>query len=597
MITRSSLTHLAKSADSYAYDNNTLHIRFRSAKSEVDHVTLWIGDPYIWAKGGLDGGNLGGSDAHGWIGGTEVPMYLEGQSEHHDHWFASFVPPKKRSRYGFILHGKEGEKLLFGEKRCVDIQDKRQADIELSNLSNFFCFPYINPKDVLKTPEWVRNTIWYQIFPERFHNGRPEISPPQVEPWGSTPTRHNFMGGDLWGVIEKLDYLQDLGVNGLYFCPIFTANANHKYDTIDYYNVDPHFGGNEAFRALVQEAHRRGMKVMLDAVFNHIGHQSPLWLDVVEKGAESRYADWFWIKQFPVYPDKPKSEWDFSNLNYETFANVAEMPKLNTENPECRAYLLDVARHWIEEFDIDGWRLDVANEVDHDFWRDFRRLVKGIKPDCYILGEIWHEGMPWLRGDQYDSLMNYPLTQAITDFFALGTDDKTRFIHSVTHSYLAYPRNVNEAMFNLLESHDTTRLISLCGGDKRKAKLAYLFMFTQVGSPCIYYGGEIGMDGQKGIGLELNRKCMVWDEEQQDIEFKSFIQKLIQLRRAYPECNYPYLEWIDVAHPHVVAFRKGSLQVVVNNSDREAVCAVNGNELTLPAFGFEVRDLQTLQVL
>lgn len=597
MITRSSLTHLAKSADSYAYDDQTLHIRFRSAKGEVDKVTLWIGDPYTWAEGGLDGGNLGGSDAHGWIGGTEVPMLREGCSEHHDHWFASYVPPKKRARYGFILHGKDGEKLLFGEKHCVDIREVLQAEVELSNLSNFFCFPYINPVDVLKTPTWVRDTVWYQIFPERFHNGRPDISPTGVEPWGNQPTSRNFMGGDLWGVIEKLDYLQELGVNGLYFCPIFTAPANHKYDTVDYYNVDPHFGGNEAFRALVREAHQRGMKVMLDAVFNHIGHQSPLWLDVVEKGEKSPYADWFWIKRFPVYPEKPRSEWDYSNLNYETFANVAEMPKLKTENPACRAYLLDVARHWLEEFDIDGWRLDVANEVDHEFWRDFRRLVKSIKPDCYILGEIWHEGIPWLRGDQYDSLMNYPLTQAVTDFFALGAIEKSAFMHAVTKSYLAYPRNVNEAMFNLLESHDTTRLLTLCQNDKRKAKLSYLFMFTQVGSPCIYYGGEIGMDGKKGMGLELNRKCMIWEEKYQDLEFKAFIQKLILLRKRYPECNQPYLEWIPVEHSHVIAFCKGSLQVVMNNSGQPSACRVNGVDIILPAFGFELRNLVSQEVL
>ncbi|EED27720.1 neopullulanase [Vibrio sp. 16] len=322
MITRSSLSHSAKSADSYAYDNDTLHIRLRSAKGEIEKVALWIGDPYHWAEGGLDGGNLGGSDAHGWVGGNEVEMSFEGQSEHHDHWFAEFTPPKKRTRYGFILYGKGGEKLLFGEKRIVDIAQDTQAEVELSNLSNFFCFPFINPRDVLTTPKWVKETVWYQIFPERFANGRPEISPSNVLPWGSQPTSDSFMGGDLWGVIDKLDYLQDLGVNGLYLCPIFTANANHKYDTVDYYNVDPHFGGNEAFKALVNEAHKRGMKVMLDAVFNHIGDQSPLWLDVVEKGKDSQYADWFWINQFPVYPDTPREEWDFWNLNYETFANV-----------------------------------------------------------------------------------------------------------------------------------------------------------------------------------------------------------------------------------------------------------------------------------
>ncbi len=585
MITKSSLMHFAKSADSYAYDKKTLHIRFRTARSEVKKVTLWIGDPYKWQEGGLDGGNLGGSDAHGWIGGNEVPMHHEGHSEHHDHWFAEFTPPKRRSRYGFILHGRDGEQLLFGERRCIDISDAQVAEIELSNLSNFFCFPYINPKDVLEVPSWVKNTIWYQIFPERFANGRPEISPANVQPWGTPPTNDNFMGGDLWGVIDKLDYLQELGVNGLYFCPIFKAEANHKYDTIDYMQVDPAFGGNEAFKLLVKEAHRRGMKVMLDAVFNHIGHKSPLWLDVVNNGQNSKYADWFWVNEFPVYPAQqaPGDE-----LNYETFANVAEMPKLNTENEACRRYLLDVARYWLEEFDIDGWRLDVANEVDHEFWRDFRRVVKGIKPDCYILGEIWHEGMAWLRGEQYDSLMNYPLTQATVEYFALNSSDKSTFMTDVTRSYLAYPRNVNEAMFNLLESHDTSRIISLCDGNKAKAKLAYLFMFTQAGSPCIYYGGEIGMDGRRGMGMENNRKCMVWDSGEQDLAFQDFIKELITLRKAHPELNSPVIQWLTISDSDCIAYQRGKLQIIINNSTQAKVLTFNDQVLELEPYGYTI---------
>lgn len=307
---------------------------------------------------------------------------------------------------------------------------------------------------------------------------------------------------------------------------------------------------------------------------------------MVKKGQQSAYADWFWIKQFPVYPDKPKSQWDYSNLNYETFGNVAEMPKLNTENPDCRAYLLDVARHWVEEFDIDGWRLDVANEVDHAFWRDFRQVVKEIKPNCYILGEIWHEGMPWLRGDQYDSLMNYPLTQAITDFFALGADDKTTFMNAVTRAYLAYPRNVNEAMFNLLESHDTTRLLSLCGNDKRKAKLAYLFMFSQVGSPCLYYGGEIGMDGKRGMGLELNRKCMTWDNNEQDLEFKAFIQQLITWRKTNPEWNAPDLCWLNINHPDIISYQRGDSQFFLNNSDCYVEVMFEEQTISLSPYGY-----------
>lgn len=589
MITLSSLVHVPKSADCYANDEKTLHVRMRSAKDEIEKVILWIGDPYRWDEGGLDGGNLGGSEAHGWSGGQEIEMHVEAVTQRYEHWFAEFTPPKRRARYGFIVISKDGtEKILYGERKCVDLTDPALAELELSNLSNFYCFPYINPKDVLKTPKWVEDTVWYQIFPERFANGRPDISPAGVEPWGSTPTSDNFMGGDLWGVIEHLDYLKDLGINGLYLCPVFTANASHKYDTVDYYNVDPHFGGNVAFKALVKEAHKRGIKVMLDAVFNHVGDQFPIWLDVVKNGQDSKYADWFWINEFPVYPDTPKEEWDRENFTYETFANVIEMPKLNTENPECRAYLLDVARHWVEEFDIDGWRLDVANEVDHDFWRDFRRVVKTAKPDCYILGEIWHEGMAWVRGDQYDSLMNYPLTQAITDYLAQDLCTKQDFIDDVSRSYVAYPHNVNKSMFNLLDSHDTSRILTLCEGNEEKAKLAYLFMFTQVGSPCIYYGDEIGLTGRKGMGSEAHRACMEWDVSKQNLGLKGFIQELIQLRRSNPEFNDPELTWVEVDNSTCVSYQRGEVVITMNNSSHIANVQVKGVDLILQPYGYHI---------
>nr|WP_086940596.1 glycoside hydrolase family 13 protein [Thaumasiovibrio occultus] len=609
MITRSALQHVPKSAQCYAYDNTTLHVRMQSARGEIERVTLWIGDPYRWAEGGLDGGNLGGADAHGWVGGEEVEMALEATTELHDHWFAAYQPPKLRTRYGFILHGKDGsETILFGEKKCVELDvPEREKQGILSNISNFFCFPYINPADVLSTPAWVKDTVWYQIFPERFANGRPEISPEGVMPWGSTPTNDNFMGGDLWGVLDKLDYLQELGVNGLYFCPIFTAIANHKYDTTDYMNVDPQFGGNEAFKALVDECHRRGIKVMLDAVFNHVGDQHPFWLDVVEKGENSQYKDWFWINEFPVYPNKPRAEWDFWNLPYETFANVAEMPKLNTEHPECRAYLLSVARHWMEEFNIDGWRLDVANEVDHEFWREFRRQSKAINPECYILGEIWHEGMAWLRGDQYDSLMNYPMTQAVKDYFAFNNTDANEFVTDISRAYVSYPQNVNEAIFNLLDSHDTSRLLSEVQGNKEKAKLAYLFMFTQSGAPCIYYGGEVGMDGMKSMESEGNRKCMEWDESKQDRELYAFMQSMIQLRRDHDDFKTGTIAWHKVTGRNAVAYQKGQVVVIINNSDADDLITLPtslagkhvsdllrfsdetlAETMTIPAYGYRI---------
>lgn len=588
MITKSTLFHTAKSADSYAYDNQTLHLRLRTARNEVIGVHLWIGDPYLWAEGGLDGGNLAGSDAHGWIGGQRVEMCLEGSTQYYDHWFAEFKPVKKRCRYGFILHGKDNETLFFGEQSVVDVTDPMIYERELSNFNNLFCYPYINPVDVLNIPEWVKNTVWYQIFPERFCNGRPEISPPGVEPWGSEPTSSNFMGGDLWGVIEKLDYLEDLGITGLYFCPVFTANANHKYDTVDYYSVDPAFGGNEALKVLVSEAHRRGMKVMLDVVFNHIGNQSPLWLDVVQNGAQSKYADWFWIHKFPVYPDTPQEEWDRWNFNYETFGNVIEMPKLKTENDQCRKYLLDVVRYWMTTFDIDAWRLDVANEVDHVFWRDFRRTVKGIKSESYIIGEVWHDGMPWLHGDQFDSVMNYPLSQKIIDYFAFNTLAKGNFIDSINKTFMTYPRNVCEGMFNILDSHDTSRILSSCNGNKDKAKLAYLFMFALPGTPCIYYGSEIGMDGHKAMFHEGNRKCMIWDEDKQDLEMKSFLKTLIKLWRNTNTERIFSVRWLSIDDEGCIGWLLGSISVIVNNTAEEKVIYYKGDRFLLQPYGYSL---------
>ncbi len=198
--------------------------------------------------------------------------------------------------------------------------------------------------------------------------------------------------------------------------------------------------------------------------------------------------------------------------------------------------------------------------------------------------------MAWLRGDQYDSLMNYPLTQAITDYFALDDSDKETFMNAVTRSYLVYPKNVNEAMFNLLESHDTTRLLSLCNSDKRKARLAYLFMFTQVGSPCIYYGGEVGMDGRKGMGLENNRKCMIWNENEQDLDLKSFIHKLIKLRKSHPDWNEPKIHWYHLDHPNVIAYARGDTDILINNSGQTVIVEFKGQKIQLSEYDFYISE-------
>ena len=383
-------------------------------------------------------------------------------------------------------------------------------------------------------PAWVKETCWYQIFPERFANGNPNISPVGSLPWNANtaPANEDFFGGDLYGVLDKLDYLAELGITGLYFCPIFEAPSNHKYDTIDYFQIDHHFGDKAVFRKLVQEAHRRGMKVMLDAVFNHIGNHSPQWQDVIKNGEQSVYRDWFHIHHFPVNTETKWTPDIHLRLNYDTFAFRPKMPKLNTANPQVKQYLLDIAAYWIKEFDIDAWRLDVANEIDHQFWKEFHKTVTAIKPDIYILGEIWHSARPWLNGDEFHGVMNYPLANSIKDYFLSKTISAQTLLHRLNSQAMFYRQQTNEVMFNMLDSHDTERILTVAKGNKNAVKSALAFMYLYCGTPCIYYGTEVGMAGSSDPDC---RRVMPWDKQLQDQNMRKFMKELIAFRKAYQE--------------------------------------------------------------
>lgn len=591
MISRESILHVPKSNYAYGYDKDTLHIRIRTKAEEVEKVTLKIGDPYIWERGGADGGNLEASDGSGWSS-TLIVMEKEVTTEYHDYWFASFTPPHKRSRYAFVLE-RGAETLLVGERRMVELTEYNKN--ELSDLSNFYCFPYLNNKDVHVIPDWVKDTVWYQIFPDRFENGDPSINPSFVEPWGSRPTGDNFTGGDLQGIINRLDYLQDLGVNGLYLCPVFEARTNHRYDTVDYYKIEPMLGNEVVFKKLVDEVHSRGMKIMLDAVFNHMGSEAPMWLDVVEKNQTSVYKDWFHINEFPVY-DKPYDALDGRDLNYETFGRVKSMPKVNTENPATIDFFLKVGKYWIEEYGIDAWRIDVANEVDHYFWRQFRDAVKNSDPNVFLLGEVWHDASAWLKGDQFDAVMNYPLTDAMKKFFCTHTINKSEFIHAVNQVKVSYSLQVAEHNFNLLDSHDTSRILTTASGEVHRIKLAYLFMMTQLGSPCIYYGSEVPMTGKHGGGLEDHRKCMTFDHLGDDMY--TFMKQVIKLRHTHEVFKTCPNVWID--HEQLLVYKKGDILIVINNTNEQLTYALNEpgtcsftgkpllGELTLEPYGYYV---------
>ena len=388
------------------------------------------------------------------------------------------------------------------------------------------------------TPDWVKDAVFYQIFPDRF--GRSERLPKagNLEAWDSPPTNHGYKGGDLLAVAERLDYLEDLGVNALYLTPVFQSASNHRYHTHDYYRVDPMLGGDAALKELLDRAHERGMRVILDGVFNHASRGFFQFSDILENGPKSAYVDWFNVHSFPL------NAYGEGGLGYDAWWNIAALPKFNTSNPAVREYLLAVAEHWLR-FGADGWRLDVPSEIDDDeFWREFRRRCRAVSPDAYSVGEIWDEAGRWLAGDMFDGVMNYPLTRAIFSLVGRELDhhelaksglngispvDGAGFAATVKDLVGRYRQAAVQGQLNLLGSHDTPRLATSLGGDMSAVRLAYLLMFALPGAPCIYYGDELGMAGGHD---PHNRAALPWDRpESWNDELRSYVRSLARLRR------------------------------------------------------------------
>ncbi len=411
----------------------------------------------------------------------------------------------------------------------------------------------------IQTPDWVRDAVFYQIFPDRFARSARVPKASNLQPWGAAPTGHAYQGGDLLGVVEHLDYLVDLGINAIYFNPVFQSGSNHRYHTHDYFQVDPMLGGNAALRELLDAAHARGIRVMLDGVFNHASRGFFQFHDVLENGPESAYIDWFTVTDWPLRPYGSKQH------NYSAWWGNPALPKLNTQTPAVRQFIFDVARYWIE-FGIDGWRLDVPAEIDDDsFWQEFRRVVRAANPEAYIVGEIWHDAERWLQGDQFDAVMNYGISRAALGLFGRETFDRNyrpggfrlaplgarAFANEIERLMGLYPWPITQVQFNLLDSHDTARFIHQAGGDGDALKLSLLFLLTIPGAPCIYYGTEIGMAG--GHDPDCRRAFPWHDPGAWDRELLTFTKRAVDLRRnhaALRRGNYTTL----YMHDEVVAF-------------------------------------------
>ena len=471
--------------------------------------------------------------------------------------------------------------------------------------------PERGPQGASERPAWARDAVFYQIFPDRFARSERLAKPANLLPWHAPPSPQGFHGGDLLGIAEHLDHLADLGVNAIYLNPIFQSPSNHRYHTHDYEKVDPLLGGNSALRKLVGEAHARHIRIVLDGVFNHASRGFFQFNDILENGPHSPWLDWFHILGWPLAPydgSKP--------ANYASWVDNRALPKFNTDNPQVREFLMGVAEFWIREYDIDGWRLDVPPEITTPgFWAEFRRRVRAVKPDVYLVGEIWREAPDWLRGDRFDATMNYVFAAAAIAFSA-GDRVSPRLVQG--RAYDAYPGidavqfgqrirkllaqydwETTQVQFNLLDSHDAPRVMSIVRGDKATLRLATLFQMTYPGTPCIYYGDEIALRGTKRYDHPHRDHDARWpfpwhDEAAWDHETLDFFRQAIALRHAHPVLRRGHFEELYAQAQQYAFLRHDNdetLLVVLNAGNETAQISVpvgryisDGKSL-MPLFG------------
>ena len=558
-----SIRHRSAFTDCYARSADEIVVNLQTGK-DVTEVALIHDDPYA-------GGCMG---LKPWSGKREA-MTLRWELKYHNIWSITLRPEFKREQYYFEISAAGETYLMFEDDFYLPQESERPG-----HLRQYFKFPWLNAADVAVPPAWVGDTVWYQIMPDRFCRGDMGKKRFPTRKWEDGKNIHfwDFYGGDLKGITEKLPYLRDLGINGIYMTPIFESNSNHKYNTFDYERIDPDFGTEEDLIALVEKAHSLGIRVMLDAVFNHSGTEFAPWKDVLEHGPQSRYWDWFFVNKWPL----PKLKNDTNDGKYYSFAFTGYMPKLNTNNPEVIAYFQNICRKWVEKWNIDGIRFDVGNEVSHRFLKELNRELKAVRPDVFLLGEIWHDSVQWLQGDEYDSVMNYPFLESIQDFWAFDQSWQD-LKYGLNRCYTLYTQQVSELMFNFLDTHDTMRSVTRCGGQDVLYQQLTLLM-TMPGSACIYYGTEIALEGGDDPDC---RRPMPWHRIEAGECRKELLEcsALIALRKVYPEARRGRILWRDLGERRLICYDRmldgGSrmLRVVMNAEQKDCRIPVDGQLL------------------
>ncbi len=611
------LAHRGDAWERSLLSDGTVMIRTRAWAGDVEEVRFsWSGEPEVT---GPNAGRTRSAE-------EGDPMVMFDTDGMYDYYEARLSSPA--FEYGFLFS--DGEKQVLLHTEGTDV-------IGLRFTWKPFTFD-ASEAAVFQTPDWVKDGVFYQIFPERFANGTPDNDPDfsewyyegvaELPPSGKTngeyfhfvddwydvaglvrspyktdgkPDWNSFYGGDIEGVRANLGYLQDLGVTIIYFNPVFESRSNHKYDAATYQKLDPHFGTNEEFAGFVQACHERGMRVVIDLAINHTGHTHWAFVDAREKGEESEYWEWYEWKEWPVpggIGAAPGNPLDY----YDCWWGFGQMPNLNFDlgraNPEEQSitdiaeaspnwplvnHLLDVSEYWLVEAGIDGYRLDVAGEVPFWFWELFRERVRSVNPDAYILGELWGASPEWVNGRYFDAVMNYKFFRdPVLAFIARGDYGADEFDRALAPGRLIYADQGVRAMMNLLDSHDTERFLTTVGGDARRLKLATLFAMTYVGAPSIYYGDEIAMTGAHDPDC---RRPFLWNwvEDGERVEMHDYFRTLARLRTSRQCLTRGDFQTLYAADA-VFAFRRGlgddHAVVVLNAGEKEVtVSLVLGDEI------------------
>lgn len=476
-----------------------------------------------------------------------------------DTFYSVTIPMQTHKlRYHFGITLCDGTKLMLSELGVTDILPESQL--------RPFMVPYVFEREHYCAPDWAKNFVWYQIFPDRFAG--------EGDPVVFAPTRDNFFGGTLKGITGKIPYLKDLGVQGIYLNPIFQSPSNHRYDTVDYAKIDPLLGNEEDFRQLVGSLHEAGLRIMLDGVFNHCAWNHPFWQDVLHKGESSPYYEWFYIEDAHALEGSGKEKFSPEIIRREhpfaCFAFAANMPKWNTENELVMDYLIGRAERWTRDFGIDAWRLDVPDEISMRFLREFKRRIRAVSDQIYIIGEIWQDAGLWLDNAVFDGTMDYPLYYAIRDYAMTGQDDLVAFARRIQRWVLSAPEEIHPYQWAFCSNHDIPRLLTECGGDAERTKLALFLTAVLGGNMSVYYGDERGMEGGDDPD---NRRAMVWGSC--GTKLPDFYEGLIHIKKTL----------LHDARIVELSLREG-LEIRMENSDGERLLTVIGRP-GQPVTGFD----------